>query len=65
MAKDMQTQLNEAAAEEARERDESVDRAMSKLGLDADTDPGAYDALAELYDEGYGSGQQWEYSHPS
>lgn len=62
MAKDMQTQLNEAAAEQVREREESIDRAMSKLGLE--DDPGAYDALSELYEEGFGTGQQWEYSHP-
>ena len=62
--KDYQSQLNEAAAEEAQEREEAIDRAMAKLGLDPE-DEGAYVALGVLYDEAYDSGNTWEYRFPS
>lgn len=54
----------ETVAEMAQEREEAIDRAMSRLGL-PEEDEGAYLALGELYDDAFGSGQQMEYSHPS
>lgn len=59
-----QSQLNEAAAEDAQEREVAVQQAMGKLGLDPDDD-GAYGVLDDLYADAYAAGQQWEYSYPS
>jgi hypothetical protein len=42
---------------------EAILETLKALGLE-ETDE-TYDALYDLYEAGWGSGKQWEYSHPS